>query len=663
MSNKPSGINTEFMDTSVAPGDDFFRYNNGTWLDTHEIPADRPKDGGMYTLRDEAEKNVREIIEKIAADEPGSRIGALFNSFMDTEKINKDGVEPLLAEVRPIIEATGKTELLDVVAEADRAGIGSPFGWYTSIDAKNPEKHVVYLAQAGLGLPDESYYREEKYAEIRSAYVDFIQRMFELTGLAEPFGMTAETAAHTIMKFETDLAQHHWDKVTLRDANKRYNPVAAADLNTEFPGFDYTRWIEGLGSSVQKFGTVIVGQPSYFEAVSKIWETEPIEAWKLYLVWKNISARAAYLNDEIVNANFDFYGKTLSGTEELRDRWKRGVGVIEGNLGEELGKEYVAVHFPPEHKAKMLKLVDNLLEAYRQSISTLDWMTDETRERALEKLEKFVTKIGYPDEWRDYSALELVEGDLLENLRRSSLFEHNFQLDRIGQPVDKHEWLMSPQTVNAYYMPPANEIVFPAAILQPPYFDPDADDATNYGGIGAVIGHEIGHGFDDQGSKYDGTGALNNWWTDKDREEFSKRTSALVDQYNQYTPTGLDPENFKVNGELTLGENIGDLGGLSIALRAYEIALSQQGVDSLADAPIVDGFTGIQRLFIAWAQGWRTKSRPQNAQMMLSVDPHSPDEFRVNGVVRNIDEFYEAFGVTEDNQLYLSPEERVKIWL
>ena len=663
MSNKPSGINTEFMDTSVAPGDDFFRYNNGTWLDTHEIPADRPKDGGMYTLRDEAEKNVREIIEKIAADEPGSRIGALFNSFMDTEKINKDGVEPLLAEVRPIIEATGKTELLDVVAEADRAGIGSPFGWYTSIDAKNPEKYVVYLAQAGLGLPDESYYREEKYAEIRSAYVDFIQRMFELTGLAEPFGMTAETAAHTIMKFETDLAQHHWDKVTLRDANKRYNPVAAADLNTEFPGFDYTRWIEGLGSSVQKFGTVIVGQPSYFEAVSKIWETEPIEAWKLYLVWKNISARAAYLNDEIVNANFDFYGKTLSGTEELRDRWKRGVGVIEGNLGEELGKEYVAVHFPPEHKAKMLKLVDNLLEAYRQSISTLDWMTDETRERALEKLEKFVTKIGYPDEWRDYSALELVEGDLLENLRRSSLFEHNFQLDRIGQPVDKHEWLMSPQTVNAYYMPPANEIVFPAAILQPPYFDPDADDATNYGGIGAVIGHEIGHGFDDQGSKYDGTGALNNWWTDKDREEFSKRTSALVDQYNQYTPTGLDPENFKVNGELTLGENIGDLGGLSIALRAYEIALSQQGVDSLADAPVVDGFTGIQRLFIAWAQGWRTKSRPQNAQMMLSVDPHSPDEFRVNGVVRNIDEFYDAFGVTEDNQLYLSPEERVKIWL
>lgn len=307
-------------------------------------------------------------------------------------------------------------------------------------------------------------------------------------------------------------------------------------------------------------------------------------------------------------------------------------------------------------------LVDNLLEAYRQSITTLDWMTDETRERALDKLGKFVTKIGYPDSWRDYSALELVEGDLLKNVRRATLFEHNFQLERIGKPVNKDEWLMSPQTVNAYYMPPANEIVFPAAILQPPYFDPDADDAANYGGIGAVIGHEIGHGFDDQGSKYDGTGALNNWWTDADREEFSKRTGALVDQYNEYTPAGLDAENYKVNGELTLGENIGDLGGLSIALRAYKIALAEQG-KSLDEAPVLDGLTGLQRLFISWAQGWRTKSRPQHAQMMLSVDPHSPDEFRVNGVLRNIDEFYEAFDVTEENELYLAPEQRVKIWL
>lgn len=650
------------MDTSVNPGDDFFRYINGKWLDTHEIPADRSKDGGMYSLRDAAEENVRNIIEKIAEEQPESRIGALFNAFMDTQKINEDAVAPLVAEAQKIVAVESKEELLEVLAEADRAGIGSPFGWYTSIDAKNPEKYVVYLSQAGLGLPDESYYREEKYAEIREAYVAHIRRMFTLTGLAEPLGVTPEQAAETVMAFETELARHHWDKVTLRDADKRYNPYPAAELNTAFPGFDYSAWITGLGSSTEEFGTVVVGQPSYFEALSQIWGNTSLQDWKIYLVWKNITARASYLNDEVVQANFEFYGKTLSGTEQLRERWKRGVGVVEGYLGEELGKEYVAVHFPPEHKQKMLVLVDNLLEAYRQSITTLDWMTDETRERALDKLGKFVTKIGYPDSWRDYSALELVEGDLLKNVRRATLFEHNFQLERIGKPVNKDEWLMSPQTVNAYYMPPANEIVFPAAILQPPYFDPDADDAANYGGIGAVIGHEIGHGFDDQGSKYDGTGALNNWWTDADREEFSKRTGALVDQYNEYTPAGLDAENYKVNGELTLGENIGDLGGLSIALRAYKIALAEQG-KSLDEAPVLDGLTGLQRLFISWAQGWRTKSRPQHAQMMLSVDPHSPDEFRVNGVLRNIDEFYEAFDVTEENELYLAPEQRVKIWL
>ncbi len=650
------------MDTSVNPGDDFFRYINGKWLDTHEIPADRSKDGGMYSLRDAAEENVRNIIEKIAEEQPESRIGALFNAFMDTQKINDDAVAPLVAEAQEIVAVESKEELLEVLAGADRAGIGSPFGWYTSIDAKNPEKYVVYLSQAGLGLPDESYYREEKYAEIREAYVAHIRRMFTLTGLAEPLGVTPEQAAETVMTFETELARHHWDKVTLRDADKRYNPYPAAELNTAFPGFDYSAWITGLGSSAEEFGTVVVGQPSYFEALSQIWGNTSLQDWKIYLVWKNITARASYLNDEVVQANFEFYGKTLSGTEQLRERWKRGVGVVEGYLGEELGKEYVAVHFPPEHKQKMLVLVDNLLEAYRQSITTLDWMTDETRERALDKLGKFVTKIGYPDSWRDYSALELVEGDLLENVRRATLFEHNFQLERIGKPVNKDEWLMSPQTVNAYYMPPANEIVFPAAILQPPYFDPDADDAANYGGIGAVIGHEIGHGFDDQGSKYDGTGALNNWWTDADREEFSKRTGTLVDQYNEYTPAGLDAENYKVNGELTLGENIGDLGGLSIALRAYKIALAEQG-KSLDEAPVLDGLTGLQRLFISWAQGWRTKSRQQHAQMMLSVDPHSPDEFRVNGVLRNIDEFYEAFDVTEENELYLAPEQRVKIWL
>ena len=339
------------------------------------------------------------------------------------------------------------------------------------------------------------------------------------------------------------------------------------------------------------------------------------------------------------------------------------MGTVEKALDQEVGKEYVAVHFPPEHKAKMLKLVDNLLEAYRRSITNLEWMTEATRAKALEKLSMFVTKIGYPDEWRDYSKLELVEGDLFENLRRASAFDCDFMLERNGQPVDKNEWLMSPQTVNAYYMPPANEIVFPAAILRPPFFDPEADDAANYGGIGMVIGHEIGHGFDDKGSRYDGTGALNNWWTDEDYEEFNKRTHALVEQYNAYTPVGLDPEKFRVNGELTLGENIGDLAGLSIAIEAYKIALEQQGINSLEDAPVLDGMSAAQRLLWSTAQGWRTKSRPQHAEMMISVDPHSPDEFRVNGTVRNIDEFYTAFGVAEGDQLYLPPEERVRIWL
>ncbi len=662
MTHKSSGLTTDSMDSSIAAGDDFFRYVNGTWLANHQIPADRPKDGGLFALRDQAEADIRHIVEKIACQQPDSRIGALYNSYMDVEAIEAAGLKPLLNQVQPLIQAKDKGELVQLLAQADRAGISSPLGWFTSIDAKNPEFYTVYLTQAGLGLPDESYYREQKFAQIRQAYREHLASMFELTGLADPFDMTAQTAAASIMDFETKLAKHHWDKVSMRDANKRYNPYDAGQLNEVFPGFDYTSWIEGLGSSVQKFGRVVVNQPSYFEAFSQIWQEETLEQWKLYMVWNTISSQAPYLTDKIVQANFDFYGRTLSGTEQLRERWKRGISLLESTIGQELGKEYVAVHFPPAHKEKMLTLVANLLQAYRQAISSLDWMTEATRHRALEKLEQFTTKIGYPDRWRDYSELHLLEGDLLENLRRANLFEHEFQLNRIGQPIDKSEWLMTPQTVNAYYMPPANEIVFPAAILQPPFFDPDADDAANYGGIGAVIGHEIGHGFDDQGSKYDGSGALNNWWTDQDRQEFTRRTALLVDQYNHYTPAALDPAQYRVNGEHTMGENIGDLGGLSIALRAYKISLQAKG-SSLQQEPIIDGLSALQRFFIAWAQSWRTKSRPEHEAMMLSVDPHSPDEFRVNGVIRNMDDFYSAFEVTEQHRLYLPPEQRVKIWL
>lgn len=655
-----SGIDTSFLDPATKPADDFFRYVNGSWHDSHVIPADRSRDGGMYFLRDAAEEHVREIIENLASQEPGSRIGALYSSFMDTEAIEAAGLAPLLAEVQPILEASTADDLVDAMADLDIQGHGGPVGWYTSIDAKNPEKYVIYLTQTGLGLPDESYYREDKYAELRTAYQAHLQRIFELTGLAENFGLTPADAAAAVLAHETELASHHWDAVKTRDADARYNPVEAKQLDASFPGFPYQRWLTGLGISLEQAGTVVVNQPSYFEGLGQMWQNSPLFIWKLWYVWQMAHSRAPYLTQALVDENFDFYGRTLSGSEQLRDRWKRGVALVESSLGEELGKEYVAIHFPPAHKAQMMELVEDLLEAYRQSIESLDWMTEETRTKALAKLDAFVTKIGYPDKWRDYSALEMTD-DLFENLRRSAAFEHAFQLGRVHQPVDKAEWLMTPQTVNAYYMPPANEIVFPAAILQAPYFDPQADAAVNYGAIGGVIGHEIGHGFDDQGSKYDGTGALNNWWTETDLLEFQKRTAALVEQYNAYTPAGLDPEKFTVNGQLTLGENIGDLGGLSIALKAYQIYLERQGL-TLETAPVLDGLTAAQRVFIAWAQGWRMKTRPQTAEMLLTVDPHSPEEFRVNGVVRNIDEFYTAFDVQPGDKLYLAPQDRVKIW-
>ena len=660
---KKSGIVTEWVDSNVKPGDDFFRHVNGAWLDTYEIPADRSKDGGLYTLRDDAEKHVREIIERVAKEQPASRIGALYNSFMDTKKIEADGLDPLLKEVAPILNAQTPQQLAVTLALLSRAGISQLIGWYTSIDSKDPQKYTFYMTQSGLNLPDEAYYREEKYEQVCSAYIEHIARVFELTGLAEGFSLTPAEAAKLIFAHEAEIAAHHWDVVANRDAEARYNPVDAAELEEKFPGFQFSHWLRALGADPDSMGKVVVSQPSFFEGVARLWEQTPLLTWKLWAVWNAVHSRAPFMYDELVQANFDFYGRTLSGTEKLRDRWKRGVGTVEKALDQEVGKEYVAVHFPPEHKAKMLKLVDNLLEAYRRSITNLEWMTKATRAKALEKLSMFVTKIGYPDEWRDYSKLELVEGDLFENLRRASAFDCDFMLERNGQPVDQNEWLMSPQTVNAYYMPPANEIVFPAAILRPPFFDPEADDAANYGGIGMVIGHEIGHGFDDKGSRYDGTGALNNWWTDEDYEELNKRTHALVEQCNAYTPVGLDPEKFRVNGELTLGENIGDLAGLSIAIEAYKIALEQQGINSLEDAPVLDGMSAAQRLLWSTAQGWRTKSRPQHAEMMISVDPHSPDEFRVNGTVRNIDEFYTAFGVAEGDQLYLPPEERVRIWL
>ena len=650
----PDGMGRE------APRENLFRYANGQWIDTHEIPADRGIDGAFYALRDLSEERTREIIVSAGEADPESKVGALYNSFMNEDAVETAGNTPLDEDLAVLDAAEDKDGLVDALATLDATGVGSPVGVYVNNDAKNATQYVPYLVQSGLGLPDEEYYREEKYAEIREAYREHIARMFEITGTAAKLGETPESAAQQVFDFETRLASHHWDKVTCRDAHKTYNPYDPDMLRNEFPGFPWGRWIEDLGGSEESFSRVVVAQPSYLKAFAKLWQSEPLESWKLWAVWHIVHARAAFLHDAAVQENFRFYSQRLMGTEQIRDRWKRGVGLVESLLGEEVGKEYVARHFPPEHKTRMQELVGNLIEAYRDSISSLEWMTPQTRERALEKLSKFTTKIGYPDEWRDYSGLQIGE-NLMDNVRAGNRFEHDYELGKLGQPINRHEWHMTPQTVNAYFNPVMNEIVFPAAILQPPFFSMDADDAANYGGIGAVIGHEIGHGFDDQGAKYDGDGNLNDWWTETDLEEFERRTSALVAQFNEYTPEGLDPETDHVNGDLTLGENIGDLGGLTIAIKAYRKALEKQGL-TLDTAPDLDGITAVQRLIISFAQIWRSKARPETAKMLLSIDPHSPAEFRCNGTVRNVDEFHEAFVVRPQDPMWLDPENRVSIW-
>jgi putative endopeptidase len=464
----------------------------------------------------------------------------------------------------------------------------------------------------------------------------------------------ADTAAG-IVALETRIASAHWDVVKRRDADLTYNLRTFADLPSEAPGFDWAGWVTALGTSPENVAEVVVRQPDVLTAFAALWSSVDIDDWKRWLRWRVISSRAAMLTDELVAENFDFYGRTLSGTEQIRDRWKRGVALVENLMGDVVGKLYVERHFPPGAKARMDELVANLREAYRVSISDLAWMTPETRERALAKLDKFTPKIGYPVRWRDYSALTIDRGDLYGNYRRGQVVSTDRELAKLGGPVDRDEWFMTPQTVNAYYNPGMNEIVFPAAILQPPFFDADADDAANYGGIGAVIGHEIGHGFDDQGAKYDGDGNLVDWWTDDDRAEFGTRTKALIAQYEDFVPRELSPGQH-VNGAFTVGENIGDLGGLSIALLAYQLSLGGR------EAPVIDGLTGVQRVFYGWAQVWRTKSRTAEAIRRLATDPHSPPEFRCNGVIRNMDAFYEAFDVDDGDELYLDPQQRVRIW-
>ncbi len=687
-------LETAHTDTSVRPQDDLFRFVNGQWLATAEIPADRPSSGAFTTLRDESEAACRQIVEELAeqfssvAPEGASkvlstnrgRVGALYEAFMDEAHLEELGAEPLAEELAPVLGASSKEELARALGEMTPVGFMGVVGADVEVDINDPERYTSWVGQSGLGLPDESYYREEAQAPLRQAYVEHVARMMALAGLTDSFGASGEDLAERVMAVETALAKGHWDRVTCRDVEKMNNPMSWQQIVDSAPDLPWNEWREGIRAAARGAGVeqtpfleeAIVTQPDYLPHAAGVWQETDLEDLQAWAAWHVVHGRASLLSGAFVEENFDFYGRTLQGTDELRPRWKRGVGLVESCLGEALGEIYVERHFPPSHKSAMEALVGRLIEAYHKSISSLEWMSPATRERALEKLALFTPKIGYPVRWRDYSAVEVVPGDVLASVRSVERADMAYSLNKLNKPVDRDEWHMTPQTVNAYYNPTMNEIVFPAAILQPPFFNPQADDAVNYAGIGAVIGHEIGHGFDDQGSTFDGTGKVSDWWTQEDREAFTERTSALISQYDAYTPevvvakhrdAGTAQEEIPhVNGALTIGENIGDLGGLGIALKAYSLALADAGIPSVDEAPVIDGLTGLQRFFYSWARIWRSKSRPDYAELLLTVDPHSPAEFRCNGIVRNVDAFYKAFAVDSNDALWLSPNERVSIW-
>jgi putative endopeptidase len=683
--NKPderalnSGIDTSELDPLVRPNDDLFRHVTGQWMARTAIPEDKARYGSFHVLAEEAEKAVRDIITGIAeapAESVDRKVGDLYASFMNVEFIDSQGITPIESQLAVAANVSTVSQLLDTVARLERHGVGGFFDIFVDNDPGQPDRYLVFVEQGGINLPDESYFREEKFASVREAYVSHIQRMFELVDEFLPSatdGVSAAVRAQRAFDMETALAGVHWDNVRTRDAQATYNPQTWAEMREHLrsaseraaaegvngstqahPPADLDTWRIALGAPESAFDTVVIRQPSFVEGLGALLVDSRLDEWRDWLAWQVVHSAAPFLPVRFVDENFDFYGRTLSGTPQQRDRWKRGVAVVEGSLGEAVGRIYVERHFPKDSKSHMDVLVANLIAAYRDSITTLEWMTPDTRARALEKLEKFTPKIGYPNKWRDYSKLEIDASDLMGNVRRIAEFDLARELGKVGKPIDRDEWFMTPQTVNAYYNPGFNEIVFPAAILQPPFFDASWDNAANYGSIGAVIGHEIGHGFDDQGSRFDGDGRLIDWWTDADRERFEERTAELVEQYNELTPDGANGQT--VNGELTIGENIGDLGGLGIAWKAYLLSLDG------AEPPVIDGLTAAQRFFISWANSWQQKSRPEETIRLLAIDPHSPPEFRCNQIVRNIDAFYDAFGVTETDDLWLAPERRVTIW-
>ncbi len=647
------GIDTTNFDRSVRPQDDFYRFVNGTWMRETKIPADKSTYGSFVELRDKSDDALKAILEDAAAKrdvQPGSELQKIrdyYLSYLDTARIQALGIQPVRPELARIDQLRSKQALPELFAHLDRIGVQTPFSFFVSQDAKQATRYIAYVSQSGLGLPDRDYYFKdgEKFAQTRAAYLDYIATLLRLSGGKQP-----EAAAKRIMAFEMALAEHHWDRAKNRDRDLTYNPKSVAELDKMTPAFSWDTFLKA--SDAASTPAVVVRQPDYLTAMNRVLAATPLGTMKEYLRFKLLDSYADELSTPFVDARFAFRGKTLQGLEQQEPRWKRGVGATEDALGEAVGKLYVERNFDPASKRQMEELVSNLRAAFRQGIDDLEWMTPATQREAQAKLAKFNTKIGYPDRWRDYSALAVDPTDLVGNEMRENQFAYARMVDRLGKPIDRTEWGMTPQTVNAYYSSTMNEIVFPAAILQPPFFDPQADDATNYGAIGAVIGHEISHGFDDQGRKSDGLGNLRDWWSPADAKAFQQRADRLGAEYDAFSPI----PGMNVNGKLTMGENIGDLSGLAVAYKAYKISLNGK------PAPVIGGFTGDQRFFMGWAQVWRSLQREDALRQRLLTDSHSPPEYRVNGVLRNLQAFMDAFNVEPGDDMYLPPEERVTIW-
>jgi len=643
------GVETQYIDANVDPGDDFYRYVNAGWLDTFEIPDEFSSYGSFTVLFERSEERVRKIIEDAASGQnsPGSieqKIGAYYASFTDVDAINAAGLDPISDDLATIANLSSHEEIARLMSRSDLA-LNSFLGAYVNIDAKQTDRYIIYMTQSGLGMPNRDYYLDEKFADKRMAYKAYVEQILTL---AETDDAAAKSDA--IYALEERMANAHWEPAKRRNRDLTYNLKTMDELAAYAPGVPWASMLEaaGLGAETE----FVLREDDALQQLAVIFSETSIDTWKDYLRFHHLSGNANILPEAFDDANFAFFGTELRGTPKKRERWKRGVAAVNGTLGEAVGNVYVDRHFPADSKTQMEALVGNLRSALSQRLDTLSWMGDETKVQAHQKLDKFTPKIGYPDKWKDYSSFDVVTGDAYGNSNRSNSFQWADQISKLGGPIDKTEWFMNPQTVNAYYSPTRNEIVFPAAILQAPFFDPAADAAVNYGGIGAVIGHEIGHGFDDQGRKSDGDGMLRDWWTSEDAANFEKLTDTLGTQYASYEPI----EGFPIDPQLTMGENIGDIGGLAMAYHAYKLSLNGE------EAPVIDGLTGDQRFFLSWAQVWKRVQREEALKNQIATDPHSPAQFRVNGVVRNMDAWYEAFDVTEGDALYLAPEDRVQIW-